>query len=299
MDTASKSDVDRSLTFRRSLRDRWLRLLGLTVADAAPRSGPGDHVAIGEEGVNQVDSARRPATPAIEGLRPGVADLSPAQRAALAEAWRRDGMSEHASVAAFGRFALELLAVGAPSGLVADAHRAALDEVQHARLCLELASAYAGEAIVPGPFDFGRGLAVGADLPAMSTRTFLHVCAGETLATVKAAEQLAVATDPAARTVLAMIVEDGVRHAELGFRTVAWALETGGEPVREALRDAMSRLTIPASTPAEPELHAHGQLDDVAVRLAMARALRDVVLPCARALVDGVAPADGEGSVAA
>lgn len=265
-----------------------MRLLGLAAPISAPCEGYGAAVVAQGEGANEGDTPR-----------PDVAHLTASQRAALAEAWKRDGLAEHASVASFGRFALELLAVGAPAGLVADAHRAALDEVQHARLCLELASAYAGEAIVPGPFDFGRGLAVTASLPAMAARTFLGVCAGETLEAVRAAEQLAVATDPAARAVLARIAPDGARHAELGWRTVAWALEAGGEPVREALREALGRVSAPAvATPADPELCAHGQLDGLSTRLAASRALRDVVLPCARALVDGVAP-EGEDAVAA
>ena len=46
-----------------------------------------------------------------------------------AEAWRLAGLAEHSSVAAFGRVALELMAVGAPGRLVADAHQAAIDEV--------------------------------------------------------------------------------------------------------------------------------------------------------------------------
>lgn len=46
-----------------------------------------------------------------------------------AETWRLAGLAEHSSVAAFGRVALELMAVGAPGRLVAGAHQAAIDEV--------------------------------------------------------------------------------------------------------------------------------------------------------------------------
>lgn len=269
-----------------------MRLLGLAAPASSPRPGCGAGVASGGERANDGGTHEHTnGRGSNDGLRPDVSRLSAEQRAALADAWKRDGLGEHASVAAFGRFALELLAVGAPASFVADAHRAALDEVRHAKLCLELASAYAGNAIAPGPFDFGRGVGVGASLPVMAARTFLRVCAGETLEAVRAAEQLALATDPAARAALATIVEDGARHAELGWRTVAWALDAGGEPVREALREAIGEITLAAPpSPVDPLLCAHGQLDGAAARLAMGRALRDVVLPCARCLVDGIAP---------
>jgi len=221
-----------------------------------------------------------------EGRCPEVAALTTSQRAALAEAWARDGLMEHASVASFGRFALELLAAGAPAALVADAHRAALDEVRHAKLCLSLASAYSGDSIVPGPFDFGRGVAIESNLPGIAARTFLEGCVGETLAAVQAVEQLAAATDPAVRAVLEIIAEDEARHAELAWRTVAWALKSGGEPVRAALREALGRVTISAGDgAADATLRAHGRLDGVSTRAAMERALREVVLPCAQRLL--------------
>lgn len=235
---------------------------------------------------------------ADEALLPEVAGLTTSERAELAEAWARDGLLEHASVASFGRFALELLAVGAPAGLVADAHRAALDEVNHAKLCLGLASAYAGEAIVPGPFDFGRGVAIDTALGGLAARTFLEGCVGETLAAVQAAEQLAVAEDPAVRAVLQTIAEDEARHAELAWRTVAWALKSGGDEVRSALREALGQVSVGASGGrADATLRAHGVLDSAAVRASVERTLRDVVMPCARGLLESAARAS-EGAIA-
>src|SRR5262245_889099 len=60
--------------------------------------------------------------------------VDPTTRAALAAAWLRDAQMEHASIASFARFTLELLAVGAPAELVADSQRASLDEIEHARM---------------------------------------------------------------------------------------------------------------------------------------------------------------------
>ncbi len=220
---------------------------------------------------------------------PETATLDPETRARLEAEWARDGLFEHASVASFSRFALDLLAAGAPSDLVEDAHRAALDEVRHARLCLALASAYAGEDIAPGPFPAGASVDVTANLAALAARCAEEGAIGETVAAVTAAEQLARATDPAVRAALAVIAEDEARHAELAWRTVAWAIHTGGAPVRAAVSAVFKGLAQPlpdvASSPHDERLVAHGRLGEADRREVTTRAIEEIVLPAARLLL--------------
>jgi hypothetical protein len=224
---------------------------------------------------------------------PRTGDLTSEQRASLAAAWTRDGLFEHASIASFGRFALELLAVGAPSDLLERAHRAAIDEVHHARLCLALASAYAGATVAPASFPFDGRVEVDSSLASVAARAAREGCIGETLAAVQAAEQLARAEDPAVRAVLAVIAEDEARHAELAWRTVAWAVRTGGEEVRLAVAAVFAEISEPApaiTSAGEAEamsaaLRAHGRLSEAEVQATVARALLDIVLPSARALL--------------
>ena len=59
----------------------------------------------------------------------------------LAEEWIENARSEHASVPAFSRLSLTLMSLGAPARLVEGAHRAALEEIEHARLAFALAGA--------------------------------------------------------------------------------------------------------------------------------------------------------------
>jgi hypothetical protein len=220
-------------------------------------------------------------------VAPRVADLSPGERAELAEAWTRDGLFEHASVASFGRFALELLAAGAPADLLDGAHRAALDEVRHARLCLSLASAYAGEPVEPARFPFDDRVEVTSDLAVLAARAAREGCVGETIAAVHAAEQLSRATDPAVRAALAIIAEDEARHAELAWRTVRWAIGEGGAPVRDAVAAVFASLGSAEAreeAASDDRLEAHGRLGSSATRAAAARALEEVVKPCGRAL---------------
>jgi hypothetical protein len=48
-------------------------------------------------------------------------------------------LDEHASVAAFSKFILGLMAIGAPPHLLQWVHRASLQEIDHARLCVMIA----------------------------------------------------------------------------------------------------------------------------------------------------------------
>jgi hypothetical protein len=191
-------------------------------------------------------------------------------------------------VASFARFALDLLAVGAPAELLAAAQRAGLDEVRHAELCFRLASAYAGAPLMPGPFLFAGSVAVAGDIAGLAVSAVKEGCVGETLAAIQASEQHAAATDPAVRAALAVIAADEARHAELAWRTVAWAVAAGGAEVRRAVRAAFAEAlaTTPAPTPIAAdlaaELAAHGRLDGAALRHVFERGIAEVIRPAMR-----------------
>jgi hypothetical protein len=221
-------------------------------------------------------------------VRPAMGGMTEADRRAAAEAWTRAALAEHASVAAFARLSLELLACGAPADLVLAAQQAGADEVRHARLAFSLASAYAGEAVRPGTFPFEASLRVSGDLAALAVSTVSEGCVGETLSVLLADEALRVATDPAVRQALRVIARDEARHAELAWRIVQWAIAEGGDAVRIAVAEVFTRaggVQAPRGADGDASVLArHGRLDDVAMQRVVARGLLDVVLPCARAL---------------
>ncbi len=239
-----------------------------------------------------VTAEARRASGWAAGRRPLVTHLSAAERRVLAEAWTRDALIEHASVAAFSRFALELLAVGAPADLVAGAHAAALDEVRHARIAFALAEAYADAPVAPGRFPFGGSVPLVTDLAALAAATAREGCVGETVVALLAAEALAVTEDPAVRDVLAVVASDEARHAELAWRAVRWMVQVGGERVREAVAAVFEDVAERGVTPPEVTLGvgdgalaAHGRIREEAMRRMVARALDEVVLPVGRAAV--------------
>lgn len=224
-------------------------------------------------------------------LVPDLSNLSADDRVLLAEAWTRDGLLEHASIASFGRFALELLAVGAPASLIELAHQAALDEVRHARIAFEFASTYAGTTIAPGAFPFAAGsIEVSCNLADVAARAVVEGCIGETLASMVAAEQALHARDPAVRQALERIADDEGRHAELAWRMVVWAFGSGDALVQRAIADAFTKgLSNPPAfefvAGADGALEAHGRPAGKVLQGAIRRTLDEVVRPAVTALV--------------
>jgi hypothetical protein len=213
-------------------------------------------------------------------------------RTALAQAWLDDALLEHASIASFARFILELLALGAPADLVAQAQRASLDEVSHARACFGLASRHAGRTLGPGVLGISGALR-DPSLAAVAASVVVEGCVGETLSAIVAAEQLAVVEDAEARDALERIAADEARHAELAWCFVRWALARGGREVRRAVQGAFERaLALASCAPRDclcngnlRDWHAHGRLSAAEQRSVESAGLRQVVVPCARALL--------------
>lgn len=218
-------------------------------------------------------------------LDPIVDGIDAATRNALAAAWMRDAAAEHASVAAFARFALQLLAVGAPPELVLETQRAMADEVEHARLCFALASAYAGAPIGPGALAIGSVVASEIVLPDVVANTMLEGCIGETLAALIARVSAAHATDPIVRGVLERIADDELRHAALAWRFVAWAVSRGDARVHQAIVRAVEAPLVAAVTDDDPaDLRRHGRLSAVELHAMDRRVRAEIVRPLAQLL---------------
>jgi hypothetical protein len=223
----------------------------------------------------------------------GEDGLDPITRRALADAWQQDARMEHASIASFARFTLELLGFGAPPELVAGAQQASLDEIEHARLCFALASRFANAPVGPGALEVS-GSELSRSLAESAVATLEEGCIGETIAALTAREELARASDPFVRGALETIARDEERHAELAWRFVAWAVRRGGSEVREAVRSALARAQAPSGHTAaerEPGVDAgawrrFGRLERSEAAAIRDAALSEVIVPCARAVLD-------------
>jgi hypothetical protein len=205
---------------------------------------------------------------------PDVTQLSSSERAAQAEHWTRLGQMEHASIAAFARFSLQLLSLGAPPGLIESCTQALSDETAHTQLCFGIASAYAGRAVGPGPLDISGSLEI-ASLEDIVDLVIAEGCFGETSAALEALEAAETASDPVIRAAYSQIADDEQRHAELAFRFVRWALEQDS-------RSVTARVTAAIDGPPSSDGAATG-----------------VAVPCLQALLRLTAPAPAATRVSA
>lgn len=232
--------------------------------------------------------------------RPAVDGVSDDERRVIAACWILSAQMEHASVAAFAQLSLHLAALGGPSDLVERTHRAALDEIRHARRCYALASAFADASVGAGPI---AALAEPAadrapiDLVRLAVGSLVDGALAEGIAADVARRAGAAARDPVVRQTFAMIASDEETHAELAWSVLAWCIDRGGAPVRAAVHARALRLGDELA-PSAPDLGAiqparlasHGLLtSDVIGAIAAARiaAVRERALaqaaPLARA----------------
>lgn len=206
------------------------------------------------------------------------ASSSPSSRGA---AWARAAAFEHASVAAFARLSLQLMAHGAPAALLGEVHRAALDETRHAEACLALARAFGADSSL-SPFPFREAIDVDVSLEELAVAAVADGCIAETLGVVVAREAMAATTDTRVRQALKEIVEDESRHAALSYQIVAFALSRGGAAVRDAI---VARLQQPWPGVDADELALRAGVSAHELWASAKRARAEVVAPALAALL--------------
>jgi hypothetical protein len=125
-----------------------------------------------------------------------------------------------------------------------------------------------------------------------------EACVGETLGAVEAAHMAECTTEPALREAWTLIAADELRHAALGWQTLAWGLPrapamTAGRvraAALAALADVFARLGDDLSD--DPvvlaRLRAHGLLPASARRALFLEAAEVLIGPCVEAILSAV-----------
>ncbi|MBC8071025.1 MAG: ferritin-like domain-containing protein [Deltaproteobacteria bacterium] len=224
----------------------------------------------------------------------GDLELGEHARAVVAAHWQRAALTEHASVAAFARYALDLMALAAPADLVSGAATAMTDEIEHARLCFALAARYGARACGPGPLASDGALAGRTPLRILDD-VVREACIGETLAALEAIEALAEAREPAVRAALQRIADDELRHAQLGWRHLQWQLGRADARERAVILDLVDRAItdagmVPIVGAASSDFRRFGVLDTETRARARIMGLVEVVAPCAVARIAAATP---------
>jgi len=224
-------------------RGRQIRKLGRVLL---PRIEPGDAWAQASTVNGDLGIARPDAPPARD----------------LAARWRENGRTEHASVAAFARLTLDLMALAAPPSLIKAANEDALDEIRHTELCFGLARAIDGEASGPAAFPEARaartiGLPRTAALARLAVDSLVDGALYEAVSARIVARLAKRCTIAPIREVLKSIAADEGRHAAHGWDVVEWCLAEGGAPVASAIAGAVKALPREMRSPL-PEGAARG-----------------------------------------
>jgi hypothetical protein len=208
-------------------------------------------------------------------------------RGPLSESWLSAARNEHASIASFSAFSLSLLALGAPPSLLESALKAALDEVEHARICFALASHYGEADLGPGPLP----------LPATPPQTQQEIvlvgtiidgCIGEALAAAEAAHAATCCEHPVIRAALEVIAFDEAGHAELAWQFVGWLLASQPRLRSLAVRTFEEQLKLALVSPGESPyggfLPGYGRLTSEQRIQARRKAVIEHLEPAVRAL---------------
>jgi hypothetical protein len=169
-----------------------------------------------------------------EKVEPNVTGLDVDERARLSVFWREAGAEAHAAVASYSMLSLQLMAIGTGPDLLFAAHQAAIDEVRRTRLCFALASAYAGEKIEPTISS--SAIELDGDAVALAQSTLRDGCIGAARRAQAASQAMSTEGDAAVAKVFGLIATDQAKHVAMSWDVVALCIETGGEPVKEALR---------------------------------------------------------------
>lgn len=212
-----------------------------------------------------------------------AAALDADMRSALADRWLEVARMEHASIAAFARFTLQLLALGAPGELVASSAKAGADETRHARLAFGMVKAFGGVAVGPGPLGLEGALGDVVDHEELLRVVYREGCVGETIAALEARE----GQSRSGLAIFASIAADESDHATLAWASTKWLAEQIGPRAAYILAEELERATA-RSVPfvrGEPELSAFGFLTSFEREALRSDAIESLVRPATVALM--------------
>jgi len=203
-------------------------------------------------------------------------------REQLGRLWLETALGEHASVAAFARFVLHLLSLGAPPELLLDAIQAMKDEVHHARFSFGIARQFTNQAAGPGRMNISGVLDDGDDPSSILRAAILEGCFEETIS----AECARVAGErvevPAIGAALVQIADDEAKHADLAWRFVDWILKAYPElkPIAEdCFAWALANHSAIEEEESVPSQENYGLLLPSSRRQVREATLRETIVP--------------------
>ena len=185
-----------------------------------------------------------------------------AETTPAARAWMHAAAHEYSSIASFAELSLTLMALGAPTELIARSQQAGLDEVAHFEICTAISREF-GAAVVAEPPAMpdlaGRAISRDVDYEAVALAAFRDGVLGEGFAVARLREGCLHATR-ATRRRLEQLADDEESHVALASDVIAWCVDVVGPELAGSLRLAADLLPesifMPADLADVPEAHA-------------------------------------------
>lgn len=152
-------------------------------------------------------------------------DLDLESRRALEAVWLDSASKEHASVPAFSKLSLQLIAIGAPPELIAKVFTAASQEVTHAKLCFSVAASVSGRPWSPNAMPQVLEVKSGSEsLERLILECFVDGCLMEALSAAHARASSELAEEADVKHVFSVIAKDESFHAELSWEILKFLL---------------------------------------------------------------------------
>ena len=193
---------------------------------------------------------------------------------------------EHASIASFQKFTLDLMRFGAPPHLLDRAQQATRDEIRHAKMAFSIAQDLLQKDVQPSQLDYTPSLCT--DIHEFARTTLEEGAIGETLAVLLASEQLRVATDSSIQSFFKQVVEDEAQHAELAWETLRWCLQQD-QSVRQVLEELVQKgPQISISYYPEEAIQAVGLPPRKELEKLLVRGFEQVIVPSIQSLLQSV-----------
>ena len=195
----------------------------------------------------------------------------------------QNALFEHASIASFHKFALELMQLGAPPTLLTKVQAAIQDEIIHSQMAFGIACGLLGVPVGPDRMSIHPQLA--QNLKELAISTFTEGAIGESIAVVLAANQRVHTTEPLICEFLDQVIADESKHAELAWETLRWCLQKDPSIANALLYIDLDKVIEPFLHCESRSIPSLGILDERMHKRIVKQSLRDVVKPSLDALV--------------
>ena len=142
--------------------------------------------------------------------------------------WANRAIGEHASIASFASFTIELMTNNAPPDLIADSLQAAMDEFRHAQTSFEMASFLLQKNVSPGHLQ-ATSLSFEQNLNHLAFGVAKEGCVDETVSALLLAAEIMMfdlykIDKPFSwKDKVTVIAKEEANHSALAWRTIYWA----------------------------------------------------------------------------